>query len=584
MGLSKYPKANYTLAFYGNTYPGLMMNEGKFGETLHSSETINLPSYNGGKTSPNQTYDPRSRKWFGHFLVNQSATALKDPDSTPVKENRVTNQTEILAYSDMSKADMVGGLRITDLTVENLDDLAAFLYFLSVEWGVELKAAPKWYYYPKSYGQTDIRFSSAAFSSWRGVNAHMHVPGNDHGDTYPNIEYMIAKAKSLGPAVHPSTDGGRKIMVKTVSPPAGQGWSKVTDLWAKGTDLWLKVDAIEPVPAPTPTPPAPPPPTPPKVNVSTIPVLPAPSYFVPGKSHPSFTAMGERFKLWLGSSINHSGNGYQSGPKYSVYDDRNVRAVQALMGDTPDPINHEFLGARQWKRLFTEGPTSSTTPSNSRVGFTVVPPPGHFTVGYNDPKFTWMGERFLIWLGSRVKHSGPTYKPGPVFSTYDRENVKLVQVMMGDPADGVFGQKQWTRLKEAPPAPPKPTSTGYTNPVPGYKITTPFGKPGNWAAGFHTGDDFACPIGSRVISTWTGKVISANWGAAYGTHVVVQCSGFQMAFCHLSKKSVKVGQTVKPGSLIGYSGNTGRTTGPHMHHEQRTSPYRYNNHVRKPRY
>ncbi|CAF2059081.1 unnamed protein product [Rotaria magnacalcarata] len=119
-------------------------------------------------------------------------------------------------------------------------------------------------------------------------------------------------------------------------------------------------------------------------------------------------------------------------------------------------------------------------------------------------------------------------------------------------------------------------------PIPGRSVTTPFGKPGSWAAGYHTGADYACPIGTSVHATASGKVITANWGAAYGTHIVIESSDkVRQLYAHLSQKLVSVGKNVKAGDVIAKSGNTGRSTGPHLHYEERVSPYGYNNH-RKP--
>jgi murein DD-endopeptidase MepM/ murein hydrolase activator NlpD len=127
------------------------------------------------------------------------------------------------------------------------------------------------------------------------------------------------------------------------------------------------------------------------------------------------------------------------------------------------------------------------------------------------------------------------------------------------------------------------------NPIPPFVITTPFGKPGSWAAGYHTGDDYSTrgQQGIAVKAAVGGKVISvgtAAWGSSYGIHVVVE-SDFKRrvrhGYCHLSKASVKVGQSVKKGQELGKSGNTGRSTGPHLHYEERVYPFLYANH-RKP--
>lgn len=127
------------------------------------------------------------------------------------------------------------------------------------------------------------------------------------------------------------------------------------------------------------------------------------------------------------------------------------------------------------------------------------------------------------------------------------------------------------------------------NPIPPWTITTPYGTPGAWAAGFHTGDDYSThgKVGYGVYATHRARVVSARgiWGGAYGLHVVV-LSPFlrvQTGYCHLGFSAVHVGQLLHAGDLIGYSGDTGRTTGPHLHYEERRFPYRYRD-SRRPRF
>jgi hypothetical protein len=98
--------------------------------------------------------------------------------------------------------------------------------------------------------------------------------------------------------------------------------------------------------------PRPQPPTPspaPRPDCATV---PARQFFVPGRSHPCFTVMGQRFKVWLGTNISHDGNGYQPGPTFSTYDLENVKKCQRLMGDNPDG----WFGPRQWAALLAAPP------------------------------------------------------------------------------------------------------------------------------------------------------------------------------------------------------------------------------------
>lgn len=116
-----------------------------------------------------------------------------------------------------------------------------------------------------------------------------------------------------------------------------------------------------------------------------------------------------------------------------------------------------------------------------------------------------------------------------------------------------------------------------------YKISTPYGRRGNWAAGYHTGTDFAAPTGAPVYAMYNGEIAIGGWGSAYGKHVRLKVSGKgQFGYCHLSRISVHSGQKVKAGQRIGYVGSTGRAFGPHLHLEKRVSPYRYAKDSRKP--
>lgn len=115
-----------------------------------------------------------------------------------------------------------------------------------------------------------------------------------------------------------------------------------------------------------------------------------------------------------------------------------------------------------------------------------------------------------------------------------------------------------------------------------YPVTTRYRKPGDWAAGYHTGDDRACPNGTDAIATRDCKIVKAGWyqwGRAYGLGVVMEAvvdgQRLQMLYAHLQAINVKVGQSLKAGQKVGDTNNTGNTTGPHLHTELRHYPYSY---------
>lgn len=86
---------------------------------------------------------------------------------------------------------------------------------------------------------------------------------------------------------------------------------------------------------------------------------------------------------------------------------------------------------------------------------------------------------------------------------------------------------------------------------------------------FHAGMDFAAPIGTEIYATGDGTVMRADAQAAgYGNHIRINHGyGYMTLYGHLSRVKVRPGQKVKRGEVIGYVGNTGKSTGPHLHYE-----------------
>lgn len=86
----------------------------------------------------------------------------------------------------------------------------------------------------------------------------------------------------------------------------------------------------------------------------------------------------------------------------------------------------------------------------------------------------------------------------------------------------------------------------------------------------HNGVDFKAPTGSPVLASGAGEVVASGWRGAYGQAVEIDHGGgLTTIYAHLSKRMVKVGQKVRAGAMIGQVGNTGRSTGPHLHFEMR---------------
>ena len=100
-----------------------------------------------------------------------------------------------------------------------------------------------------------------------------------------------------------------------------------------------------------------------------------------------------------------------------------------------------------------------------------------------------------------------------------------------------------------------------------FRYTSGFGM--RWGR-MHNGTDFAAPIGTPVYSTADGVVTHASWSSGYGRLIKIQHEfGIETRYAHLNRIRVEVGQRVSRGERIGDMGNSGRSTGPHLHYEVR---------------
>lgn len=111
----------------------------------------------------------------------------------------------------------------------------------------------------------------------------------------------------------------------------------------------------------------------------------------------------------------------------------------------------------------------------------------------------------------------------------------------------------------------------YIKPISGGRQSSGFGRrkaPTRGASTYHKGIDWATPVGTAVMASSAGTVAKAGWGSGYGYVVYINhADGRQTRYGHLSKVLVSPGQTVSQGQKIALSGNTGVSTGPHVHFE-----------------
>ena len=121
----------------------------------------------------------------------------------------------------------------------------------------------------------------------------------------------------------------------------------------------------------------------------------------------------------------------------------------------------------------------------------------------------------------------------------------------------------------------------YRQPFDGdYPITQRYGEKDT--SSFHTGIDYACPPGTPILASEDGRVVKAGWDSTgYGYMVeILHPDGNATLYAHLSRiaNGIYVGAKVVQSQVIGYSGSTGNSTGPHLHFEARKKWADYKSH------
>jgi murein DD-endopeptidase MepM/ murein hydrolase activator NlpD len=280
---------------------------------------------------------------------------------------------------------------------------------------------------------------------------------------------------------------------------------------------------------------------------------------------------------------------------YDAETDAAVRAWQASIGNTPDPEGQSSIGPAQAKRLF-EGSGDTLKEGTSPP----KPPGGKVSKVFADriqPGVTDSDSVRAVQTALNAV-SFPPHTNIPVSGNMDDTTMNCMgdfQAFIGNSVDRLLGPKQCAKLFEMAGMPlewhDEPSGGGggggggtIDTPYPGATVSYAFGvRNSRYAAGFHTGRDYGCGVGTPLRATWTCTVVATNaWGAAYGNHVIMQHGDRRIAYCHMSRIDVRVGQQLTPGSNVGLSGATGNVSGAHVHVEERTAPYGYNNVVHNP--
>ena len=113
------------------------------------------------------------------------------------------------------------------------------------------------------------------------------------------------------------------------------------------------------------------------------------------------------------------------------------------------------------------------------------------------------------------------------------------------------------------------STSGWMTPVPYYTLTSPFGMRLHPVYGYyrmHNGVDLACAQGTPIYASRSGQVTTAAYGKDAGYYVSINHGdGFASVYMHMTHYIVSAGEYVEQGTVIGYVGSTGASTGPHLH-------------------
>ncbi|HEY7256748.1 MAG TPA: peptidoglycan DD-metalloendopeptidase family protein [Solirubrobacterales bacterium] len=230
------------------------------------------------------------------------------------------------------------------------------------------------------------------------------------------------------------------------------------------------------------------------------------------------------------------------------------------------PLTREGIRAFQRRRgLNIDGIVGPET--RRALGWRGRPGLGSRVMRYGDRGWDVAALQFLL---QRAGH-GPGRADG-LFGPLTRAAVVRAQEAAGIGVDGLAGPVTIRSLRtgaggdngEAPGGPVR-----FLRPVPG-PIGSPFGAP-RPGGRTHTGVDFPEPEGTPIRAAGVGTVIYAAYnGGGYGNLVVIQHRlGYTSWYGHMSEITAHVGESVGGGTLIGYVGQTGDATGPHLHFEVR---------------